>query len=765
MVKEESKAGKNILGAIWNTISGSSECCASGESCCTPTSEGASCDIPIIEIQTKGNKIMNTLTIYDPPMCCSSGVCGPNVNNTLVEFAGTLKTLRKQGVTVRRWNLAQQPQAFAENPKVKELLAELGKDGLPFIFVNNELKTSGHYPKLTELYGLLGIETKTYDDNTSTEKEVLSLRKLIDNAPRFLFFTGKGGVGKTSMSCLVALGLAARGKSVLLISTDPASNLDEVLETQLSNHPTAIINQPGLWAMNIDPIQAATEYRERIVSPLRGVLPDETVQSIEEQLSGACTVEIAAFNEFSGIIGDEETVADYNHVILDTAPTGHTLRLLNLPAAWNDFVIENTSGNSCLGPLSGLKDQRVIYEKAVNSLMDSDKTLLLLVTRAEEVALKEAARTSDELSATGMKNQHLLINGLFESTSADPVAAAFASKTKTAMDAIPQQLVHLPRTVVGFKPRGFTGIKAFRETIDGKLAVYAPDIAEELRTKTGDIIAQTGSWEELLETLEKPGKGLIMTMGKGGVGKTSMATAIAIELAKRGHLVHLSTTDPAAHIQDILGEPPPNLKVSRIDPIVETHRYVENVLERNRGILSDEDMSLLEEELRSPCITEIAVFQAFAQAVAMGYDHFMVLDTAPTGHTLLLLDATESYHRESENIANDVTKEVKELLPHLRDSDYTRILLVTLPEATPVHEAKRLQDDLRRAQIEPFAWIINQSFALSKTTDTLLATRGVNEIKYIKEVTSELAKKVVISPWLPGEIKGVKQLQMLLSQN
>lgn len=574
------------------------------------------------------------------------------------------------------------------------------------------------------------------------------MKKLIANVPRFLFFTGKGGVGKTSLSCVVASALADQGKRVLLISTDPASNLDEVLETALNGRPKQISGQLGLWAMNIDPVQAAAEYRERIVGPYRGLLPDEAIQSIEEQLSGACTVEIAAFNEFTRFIGDANAVRDYDHVVLDTAPTGHTLRLLGLPAAWNDFMIANTSGSSCLGPLSGLKDQRLIYEGAVKSLTDSEKTLLILVARAEETAFKEAARASAEICTIGMKNQHLIINGLFHATSSDPVAQAFSCKAETTMASMPKRLARLPRTVVGFNPQGLTGLKAIHETVRDKPVVCASDAVEQLQIGSNRILAQTGRWEKLLDSLEKGGKGLIMIMGKGGVGKTSMAVAIATELASRGHFVHLSTTDPAAHIQDMLHQMPQNLQVSRIDPKEENRKYVESVLEQKKGTLSDEDMTLLEEELRTPCIEEIAVFRAFAHAVAIGKNHFMVLDTAPTGHTLLLLDATKSYHREVAKNSGGGAEDVKELLPHLRDPNFTKIILVTLPEATPVHEAARLQDDLRRAQIEPFAWIINQSFALSGTTDTLLAARGVNELKYIDEVASQQADNVIILPWV-----------------
>ena len=587
------------------------------------------------------------------------------------------------------------------------------------------------------------------------------MKDFIKKAPRFLFFTGKGGVGKTSMSCVVASALADQGQRVLLISTDPASNLDEVLETPLVGLPTPISGQFGLWAMNIDPIQAATEYRDRIVGPYRGVLPDDAVQSIEEQLSGACTVEIAAFNEFSRVIGDSGATIDYDHILLDTAPTGHTLRLLSLPAAWNDFVLENKSGSSCLGPLSGLKEQRRIYESAVEALMDPQKTLLVLVTRPEKIALEEAARAGAELSGIGLKNQHLIVNGVFETTSKDSVAISFAEQAAAALAAMPDSLADLPRTMVKFKPNGLTGLAAIRQAIEDRPIPERPEIGEQLRNRIHSLVSPNGRWDTLLNNLAGPGRGLIMTMGKGGVGKTTMAVGIAVELARRGHPVHLSTTDPAAHLTHMLAESIPNLEVSRIDPKEETRKYVAGVLDQKRGLLSDEDMALLEEEMQSPCIEEIAVFQAFARAVSQGTERFTVLDTAPTGHTLLLLDATESYHREVAKNAEGVDEAVRELLPRLRDPHFTRILLITLPEATPVHEAQRLEEDLRRARIEPFAWVINQSFALSGTHDALLAARGLHELKYIGEVLTKNDHLVVMAPWLANDFLQSEHLRGL----
>ena len=588
------------------------------------------------------------------------------------------------------------------------------------------------------------------------------MMNLLKKAPKFLFFTGKGGVGKTSMACATAVGLAQEGKTILLISTDPASNLDEVLETKLKSTPTQVNGVKGLYAMNINPIDAAGEYRERMVGPYRGILPDATIQQMEEQLSGACTVEIAGFSEFSKFVGDETIIKDYDHVVLDTAPTGHTLRLLNLPAAWNSFIESNKTGSSCLWPVSGLSEQKILFEKVINALKNPEKTLLVLVSRAEQMSFTEANRASLELRELGLTNQHLIINGLFATSSNDDVACAFAKKSSSAIQAMPQGLKILPTTNVLFRPAGVMGIEGLKDVCCSNLEIFSKIEKGDFETKTKDAFEKLEPWKELLAQLEKDGNGVIMTMGKGGVGKTTMAAMIATQLAQRGHSVLLSTTDPAAHITQTLKEEIPNLQIEKIDPKVETENYVCGVIKKNAGKLSLEDMALLEEELRSPCIEEIAVFQAFAKTVAKGDKQFIVLDTAPTGHTLLLLDSTEAYHREVAKSTDDLPVEVKELLSRIRDSKFTKILIVALPEATPTHEAQYLQEDLRRANIEPYGWVINRSFAASKTTDPILVSKGMHELPYIEEITKNLSKRTVLSPWVAQELVGAESLKKLI---
>lgn len=579
-------------------------------------------------------------------------------------------------------------------------------------------------------------------------------------ATRFLFFTGKGGVGKTSLSCATAVALVRAGKRVLLVSTDPASNLDEVLETPLSGKATPIAGVPGLEALNIDPVAAAAAYRERVVGPMRGLLPEAALRSMEEQLSGSCTVEIAAFDEFSAFIGNAETAKVYDHVVFDTAPTGHTLRLMSLAKAWDQFLDQNTSGTSCLGPLAGLEKQRAIYEGTVRSLADATATTLLLVSRPQSAALAEAARTSAELRALGVANQHLVVNGVFETDCpGDPIAQAMDRRGRSAMASAAAFIESLPSHRVPLRPVNILGIEGLdRLLADGEETPSEPDSFDEMAWSPPEMESLT----DLVADLESSGHGVVMTMGKGGVGKTTVAAAIAATLARRGHRVHLSTTDPAAHVEQTLAGELAGLTVGRIDPVAETAAYQEEVMRTRGAGLDAAARALLEEDLRSPCTEEIAVFRAFAREVGRGSDRFVVLDTAPTGHTLLLLDASEAYHRELERQARSTQpEEVLKLLERLRDPAFTRLLLVTLPEATPVHEAAALQEDLRRARIEPFAWVINQSLLHCGSCDPVLRLRERAEHRFIGEVVANHATRVAWLPWQAEEPTGPAALLQL----
>jgi arsenite-transporting ATPase len=592
------------------------------------------------------------------------------------------------------------------------------------------------------------------------------MMKFLEQAPRFLFFTGKGGVGKTSVACAAAIVLTEAGKRVLLVSTDPASNVGQVFGIAIGNRITPVSSVPRLSALEIDPQAAAQAYRDRIVGPVRGVLPEAVVKGIEEQLSGACTTEIAAFDEFTDLLTDAALEADYEHIIFDTAPTGHTIRMLQLPGAWSGFLDDGKGDASCLGPLAGLEKQRTQYKAAVDALADPLRTRLVLVARAQASTLREAARTHEELAGIGLSQQYLVINGVLPSGEAqnDALAAAICRREQDALAAMPADLAALPRDQIALKPFNLVGIAAlhalFSDTADTAPAA-APKEDEAAPSFTVPSLAA------LVDEIAFDGHGLVMVMGKGGVGKTTIAAAVAVELARRGLPVHLTTSDPAAHLADALADTLDgsmgNLTVSRIDPQLETERYREHVLATKGAQLDDAGRALLEEDLRSPCTEEIAVFQAFSRAIREAGKQFVVMDTAPTGHTLLLLDATGAYHRDIARQMDKAGMSRHYVTPmmQLQDPKQTKVLLVTLAETTPVLEAANLQADLLRAGITPWAWIINNSVAAARPHSPLLRQRASNEWREIETVTRQHASRLAVVRLLEQEPVGMARLLQL----
>lgn len=578
----------------------------------------------------------------------------------------------------------------------------------------------------------------------------------IEHATPMLFFTGKGGVGKTSLACAVGVALADRGKRVLLVSTDPASNLGQVFGVEVGEHePTAISEALGLFVLNINPEAAAQSYRDRIIGPMRNVLPSEAIKGMEEQLSGACTTEIAAFDEFTDLLTGSDLTASFDHVIFDTAPTGHTLRLLQLPSAWSNFLEDNQSGASCLGPLSGLEKQRQRYAQAVNELANGTHTTFVLVARAQKGSLVEADRTSHELEALGITNQRLIINGVMpDAVSDDPLAQAWMLRQREAISLAPASLAKLPTSNILLQPRNLVGVSALRSLLDPQSAVETASVRHQAVTPISlPPLAQ------LIDGIETDTHGLVMVLGKGGVGKTTIAAAIAVELATRGHAVHLTTTDPAAHLAMTVESNLPGLKVSRIDPNVESEGYRQHVLETKGKDLDEAGKALLAEDLRSPCTEEIAVFQAFSRVLRESRGKFVVVDTAPTGHTLLLLDATGAYHRDVVRHRQPGVQ-VRTPMMQLQDPQQTKMLIVTLPETTPVLEAEALQADLRRAGIEPWAWVINSSLAAALPSEPLLAARADSERTHIEHVQRSV-ERVAIVPWMIQEPVGCDRLRAL----
>ncbi|MGP6393043.1 arsenite efflux transporter ATPase subunit ArsA [Citrobacter koseri] len=580
--------------------------------------------------------------------------------------------------------------------------------------------------------------------------------KFLQNIPPYLFFTGKGGVGKTSISCATAIRLAEQGKRVLLVSTDPASNVGQVFGQTIGNTIQPIASVPGLSALEIDPQAAAQQYRARIVDPIKGILPDNVVSSINEQLSGACTTEIAAFDEFTGLLTDASLLTRFDHIIFDTAPTGHTIRLLQLPGAWSSFIESNPDGASCLGPMAGLEKQREQYAHAVEALSDPTRTRLVLVARLQKSTLQEVARTHLELAAIGLKNQYLVINGVLPKTEAanDTLAAAIWDREQEALANIPSDLSGLPTDKLFLQPLNMVGVSALSGLLSSQPETSSS--SEEYIQQRPEI----PSLSALVDDIARNEHGLIMLMGKGGVGKTTMAAAIAVRLADLGFDVHLTTSDPAAHLSTTLNGSLNNLQVSRIDPHEETERYRQHVLETKGRDLDDAGKRLLEEDLRSPCTEEIVVFQAFSRVIREAGKRFVVMDTAPTGHTLLLLDATGAYHRE---IAKKMGENGHFTTPmmQLQDPERTKVLLVTLPETTPVLEAANLQADLERAGIHPWGWIINNSLSIADTRSPLLRLRAQQERPQIESVKNLHASRVALVPVLASEPTGIDKLKQL----
>lgn len=571
----------------------------------------------------------------------------------------------------------------------------------------------------------------------------------------FLFLTGKGGVGKTSTASATAIALADSGKKVLLISTDPASNLQDVFGISLTNTPIEVPGVDNLFASNLDPEASARAYRDKVVGPYKGKLPDSVVATMEEQLSGACTVEIAAFDEFSNLLTNVDIVNQYDHIIFDTAPTGHTLRLLQLPTAWSGFLEESTHGASCLGPLSGLADKKNLYSKTVEVLSNPSKTTLILVTRPDDSSLFEADRASKELKEIGVKNQILIVNGLLQThLEEDEVSAAFYHRQRNALQHIPDRLKQIAVYSLPFVSYSLTGVGNLRD-------LFKHYSVSSKMVKLEHENVRLPRLNEMINDFSSNNTKLIFTMGKGGVGKTTVASAVAVGLVEKGHRVHLTTTDPAGHLHyqfenDQFNQ---NLTISSINPKEEVEKYKADVLTKAGKDLDEEGLAYLKEDLNSPCTEEIAVFRAFAEVVAKSENEMVVIDTAPTGHTLLLLDAAQSYSKEIAKSTGEVPESVTKLLPQIRNAEETAVVIVTLAEATPVLEASRLQDDLRRANINPQWWVINQSLYATNTIDPVLSGKALVEKEWIHEVNDKSSEKCVIIPWMLEEKIGYDKLK------
>jgi len=592
----------------------------------------------------------------------------------------------------------------------------------------------------------------------------------------YLFFSGKGGVGKTTMAATTAVYCAMRGKKTLIISTDPASNLGDIFETRIGPTITPII--PNLSAMDIDPDVATEEYREKVIGPMRGVMPDDIMKVLEEQFRSACTTEIAAFDRFTDFLVNEE----FDLVIFDTAPTGHTIRLLELPVDWSKHIEESAkgSGQTCIGPVSSIQGAKEKYDRAIAAMRESTRTTFYLVLKPEKTSLAETLRARDELSMLGIRNFRVIINGTYPDDEIINSRYANLSAVQSRYLGMIEKALPYPSNHVGLQSGEIKGLQSITDfagvVFEGKKAAVTESFHQ---AGTFDQFANGDALTRLIQ--KKRDTRIVIITGKGGVGKTVTACAVAAQLAGDRRKTLLVTTDPAAHIGHVLDEPIgdtigqtkslPYLSAARIDQKKSVETYKKRIIDDAvRSGYSDDMLIALKEELESPCTEEMAVFEEFAGVVENGDFEYIVFDTAPTGHTLRLLELPYDYARQVElmvqikkegSVSDKAQKKLESLLKKLKDPGTSVFMLVFYPEYTPIHEAKRTLDDLSLAGIGVQAVIANNVLENGDKGSGFFHKRAEMQQHYLGIAQKLFQLPVFKIPMFDDEIIGLPKLKQV----
>ena len=604
---------------------------------------------------------------------------------------------------------------------------------------------------------------------------------------QFIFFSGKGGVGKTSMACTHAVRYADEGKRTLIVTTDPASNLADVFEQEIGHKITPIQGAPNLWAMEIDPDQATHEYIDRAMAPIRAAFPVQMVQVMEEQMSGPCTAEVAAFDRFTDFLElPGHNGSSYDVVIFDTAPTGHTLRLLELPAEWSQSIdaASEGSGQTCIGPAAAIQDAKNKYERALATMRDSAQTAFVFVLHPEAIAIKETQRATAELAKLDIHTHRLIINGIIPpQEKANPLFAARAEMQARYLKQIEAEL-RLPAQRMFLLSGEIKGLEKLREVgrmfFDGAGPALHDITAFSASAFTGSPI------EDVLPKITPNGhRRTVFFAGKGGVGKTIASCLTAVWLARQGYKTLLLTTDPAAHLGDVLGAPVGdeaapvpgqlNLWAAKIDPKTAAEAYKTRILDdaRRRG-RPEAAIKVIAEELDSPCTEEMAAFDKFIDFASQSDWQAVIFDTAPTGHTLRLIELPMDWSQQIDvkvfasvdtSAADDIAKQrFGQVIEMMRDPAQSTFAFVLYPESTPILEAWRAAQELGTTGIHAGLVVANFVIPVEQATTPFTQARRAMQEKYLAEIGTRFATPVVQIPLLAQEVKGLEMLAELGEQ-